>query len=345
MVFGSREAVQVLQQEPSPGNERLAINYERFSADDREEMFWFHQLPSAIGRNHHLKSLFFMYATVDDGHSGWTRLLKTALPSHPSLKHILFWSCQIAPRYLEMLASSVALHPGCIRALHFCGTPLAAAESSDAVATLLRVSHIEEVHLLGCHLDATACHDIVTSLDGNTALRELRIQGGNDGTTLDSMSVAAICRSGLRDLRLWDVRLTASVVHELAHGLRGNDALESLTLATTEHRFALEPFEELLRHYNVALRTIEFDESTPESLRSLLLVNERVRAVHTHLQLRHYRVADLSLWPYILAKLSSKPNLVFRLVRNGTAELCVHHMEQNSIAIEPPGPDRPHSND
>lgn len=233
-----------------------------------------------------------------------------------------------------MLASSVARHPSCLTSLAFSSTPLAAAVSIDAITTFLQRSNIEELRLEKCELDANTCCEIVTSLDGNTALRELRIVGNNNnnGTSmLDSMSVTVIGRSCLRDLRLVDVTLTASVVRALADGLRGNITLESLSLASTGHPCAPEPFEDLLRHYNVtlqsvALQSVELDGSTPEALRSLLLVNERVRVVHSHLQLRQYRMMDLSsLWSCVLARLSSKPNLFFRFLRHNSAMWCCGH--------------------
>lgn len=157
-----------------------------------------------------------------------------------------------------MLASSVARHPSCLTSLAFSSTPLAAAVSIDAITTFLQRSNIEELRLEKCELDANTCCEIVTSLDGNTALRELRIVGNNNNrrSMLDSMSVTVIGRSCLRDLRLVDVTLTASVVRALADGLRGNITLESLSLASTGHPCAPEPFEDLLRHYNVNLQSV-----------------------------------------------------------------------------------------
>lgn len=244
-----------------------------------EDLVWFQQLPSAIELNHQLTCLYLDNATLEDGsitvlENGWNQLLETS--SNASLQHICFRWCHIDPLFMEMIAMSVARHPNAIRKLSFCRTPLV--ECTNGISTLLQHSNLEVLHLDNCDFDAYACFEVVKSLNGNITLRELRIVG-NNSMTLDRALFE------YSNLRLEDERPpTASAILALVHVLRDNDTLLSLSLTSSGHAWALEIFEELLRHYNLALRTVELDRSTPETLRSLLRDNERVRVVHSHLQ-------------------------------------------------------------
>lgn len=232
---------------------------------------------------------------------------------------------------------SVARHPNAIRKLSFCRTPLV--ECTNGISTLLQHSNLEVLHLDNCDFDAYACFEVVKSLNGNITLRELRIVG-NNSMTLDRALFE------YSNLRLEDERPpTASAILALVHVLRDNDTLLSLSLTSSGHAWALENFRSVVaplqpcfadcRARSVYTRNLAISAAGQRAGPSGALA----LASCANIASRTFPCGRAS-WPVCPANRIC----CFRLVRNGTTELCEHHLQQcrRRVGLRPqhdhPGP-------
>jgi hypothetical protein len=212
--------------------------------------------------------------------------------------------------------------------------------------------------------DHTACDGILRALQNNTHLVSVRLlfagEGGggcDGGGPVSGEAVRALGTSKVRRLRLRNPH--ASTLPAIVSGLASNRVLEELHLSVqfdhngerigsveqhlheyatgnSRTRRTVLQFQQLLRTCNFALRELRLYHDSfvwlyPKD-QGLFLDpwlrhhNAVVRQAYGGLVGRNFRIQELALWGRALAKVSSKPALLYQFVRVGNLDLLERHL-------------------
>jgi hypothetical protein len=139
----------------------------------------------------------------------------------------------------------------------------------------------------------------------------------------DTIRQAVDATSPLRRLSILDVDWTEEGVVSLWSQLRTNESLELLHIDDIDEDECSAVFNERMREtlatFNWMLHDVRgYENDLP--VHDLLEQNARIRKVVSVLEGRNYGVDQVALWPTVMGRVSSKPTLLFRLLRRGDSD-------------------------
>jgi hypothetical protein len=185
---------------------------------------------------------------------------------------------------------------------------------------------VDRVHIWDCALDGSTADNlkrICDGLHGNRRLRHLNIHLQHDGAAAmerDTVARAVDGTSSLTELEIGGAHWTDAAIRALWLRLRTNDRLEHFHVASVDRRhrgtFADRMLDTLSR-YNWTLRFVSVDGFVSSRVQELLTDNATIRILVDALEDRGYRIADVTVWPRIMGRLSSKPTPLYRFLRRG----------------------------
>lgn len=287
----------------------------------------------------------------EQGREGLERLFSTILPSHPTLEEISFKGFVPArlPKLLlralvtrdETLLSAAPT----LRRLAFAGPISSFVE--DLGAMLRRNAPMFKLVIEDSEVLALECQLLCDALPTNTHLHTLQIYFTGFDVRPSTFRNALGASSPLRRFdsgtspKQWSLESFLAAME----ALRTNTTLKDVNLTgpVTHHvpglgAFELTPFlpyvETLLLRHNYTLRRIDgFDQTWP--IRERLRENARVREAVSGLQQTQFRLSPRASWPDALGRISSKPALVYKFLREGNCDDLALHLSGDEGRGEP----------
>jgi hypothetical protein len=323
------QAVALLRRREANGIRVLVLNLEAAPEDDLP-LLRFRRLGDAMRRHSYAGAFILRGCRFDEQErlnsedaEGFFRVVAAEIPSITLLD---FRNCRVFPRLFEHLSASPSEGRGqYLRNLRFSLTPLC----DQSVAQLGRALRggrlpVENLYLDSCGVDARGFETICEGLVGNSRLRWLIIREGDrtawpEHGTFGAAASEALAASNVRRLSLDSpVFTTPRSLREFVQGLKANYVLEELGLEGEVVAAGAPLFEDLLSSFNCTLRRLYIvpgaDNSAQERIGLLLRRNARVRSARDGLAAGRYRVGPPALWADALARIGSKPDLIFKFL-------------------------------
>jgi hypothetical protein len=296
----------------------------------RHRQYWFHALFSTIQSDSRIRRLALRNGDLRSFGSVRGRdfptlrdsdlFFGTVLPNHPSLRQLDLVRCRIWPRHVRLWADALPHRPATAPLkLSLEGISL----NSDcfrSIKTMLQSgARVGELSVVQCRMDATACRLVCEGASESRHLETLRLEV--TGLVPGCVDAAICASSSLLRLDVRSRNLADDFLAALAVALRSNRVLEELGLhgSSNEHNYL--HFRGLLRSHNYTLSRLALGFLTPHNpapgyrVDTLLRRNRRVRQF---LQCEpQCHVPCPALWPMVLQRIGTSPNLVYRFLRSG----------------------------
>jgi hypothetical protein len=298
--------------------------------DMRHRQYWFHALFATIQSDSRIQRLSLRdgdlrsfggfrsrnFPTLRDS----DLFFGTVLPNHPSLRQLDLICCRIWPISFHLLADALPHRPATApMKLSLEGISLTA-ECFGSIKTMLqRGARVGELSVVQCRMDANACRLVCEGASDSRHIETLRLEV--TGLVPGCVDAAICASSSLLRLDVRSRNLADDFLAALAVALRSNRVLEELGLHGSSNEKNYLHFRGLLRSNNYTLSRLALGFLTPHNpapgyrIGTLLRRNRRVRQFLQNEPQCH--VSCPSLWPMVLQRIGTFPNLVYRFVRSG----------------------------
>jgi hypothetical protein len=276
----------------------------------------------------------------EPGRKGLERLFSTVLPSHPTLEDIsigevvpvrlpkLLFRALVETRSGTATAAAAAAAVPTLPCLQL-GGPIAN-YAEDLGTMLSRNAPVASLWINYLGVLASECQRVCDGLPTNTHLRTLSISSTGLDVRPSTFRNAFGATSPLTTFCCGTPPQQWSLDSFLAamEALRTNATLEDLNLvgfAMPDLTDLVPHVDHLLHRHNYTLRQIRCFDRDP-LIQKRLRENDRVREAVAGLRRSQFRLEPRAGWPDALGRISSKPALVYKFLREGNCSDVARHL-------------------
>ena len=271
-------------------------------------------LLSALCVNDHVESLN-LYECFRDP-SAIIPFLEEVLPRHPNLKVLNLGGNNLTDIHATLIGR--ALKTCGLRSLNLSQNKITAEGAQGLAEGLCRSScTLEELNISGNRIGFDGCEAITAALRlKGSPLRILRLaKCGIRDEAAKSIAESLRENTSLEQLYIGFNKITDEGARYLATALQRNTTLAELCLGSNRITdIGAQELESVLVKFNFTLEGLRFHGNVQDRISRSCEVNRRMKRVVVEATLQDVGALPLSLWPYVLEKVSGRPGPLYATI-------------------------------